>query len=92
MGPPTLTRGCICSIAGAGILFMFYGLYYGVLSRDVAELCSGWMASAIGFYAETDALPRKQPDKDICAICGDGLDHQCGPAWRWHPPPIGGRR
>jgi hypothetical protein len=27
---------------------MFYGLYYGVLTRDFAEICSSWMASSLG--------------------------------------------
>lgn len=31
-----------------GILFVFYGLYYGVLGRDIAEICADKMASHIG--------------------------------------------
>ena len=31
-----------------GLLFLFYGLYYGVLGRDVAEICADRMASLIG--------------------------------------------
>lgn len=31
-----------------GILFLFYGLYFGVLGRDVAEICADTMASHIG--------------------------------------------
>ena len=27
---------------------MFYGIYYGVLGRDIAEICSDSMASKIG--------------------------------------------
>jgi RING finger protein 121 len=27
---------------------MFYGVYYGVLGRDIAEICSDTMASKIG--------------------------------------------
>jgi hypothetical protein len=38
-------------MASASILFMFYGLYYGVLSRDFAEICSSWMASSLGVRA-----------------------------------------
>ena len=31
-----------------GILLLFYGLYYGIISRDFAEICSETMASTIG--------------------------------------------
>lgn len=31
-----------------GFLFLFYGLYYGVLGRDIAEICADRMASHIG--------------------------------------------
>lgn len=40
-----------------GLLFVFYGLYYGVLGRDLSEICSDKMACNIGvsesncFYA-----------------------------------------
>lgn len=32
----------------AGIMLLFYGLYYGVLGRDFAEICADSMASHIG--------------------------------------------
>ena len=31
-----------------GLLLLFYGLYYGVLGRDFAEICSETMAAHIG--------------------------------------------
>ena len=31
-----------------GLLVMFYGLYFGVVSRDIAEVCSDTMAAHIG--------------------------------------------
>lgn len=31
-----------------GLLFVFYGLYYGVLGRDVSEICTDKMAAHIG--------------------------------------------
>ena len=34
----------------AGVLLLFYGMYYGVLCRDIAEICSDRMASKIGYY------------------------------------------
>jgi len=30
------------------LMLMFYGIYYGVLGRDIAEICSDLMASKIG--------------------------------------------
>lgn len=31
-----------------GLLFLFYGLYFGVLGRDIAEICADKMAAHIG--------------------------------------------
>lgn len=31
-----------------GMLFIFYGLYYGVLGRDISEICADKMAAHIG--------------------------------------------
>lgn len=36
-----------------GLLLIFYGLYYGVLGRDFAEICSESMASHIGVSSQT---------------------------------------
>ncbi|XP_021099008.1 RING finger protein 121 isoform X2 [Heterocephalus glaber] len=33
-----------------GISLLFYGLYYGVLERDFAEMCADYMASTIGIW------------------------------------------
>ena len=32
----------------AGVIIIFYGLYYGVLGRDCAELCADKMAAKMG--------------------------------------------
>lgn len=34
-----------------GLLFVFYGLYYGVLGRDISEICADKMASHVGVSA-----------------------------------------
>lgn len=34
-----------------GLLFVFYGLYYGVLGRDISEICADKMASHVGVRA-----------------------------------------
>jgi RING finger protein 121 len=31
-----------------GLLLMFYALYYGVMARDIAEICTEKMVSQIG--------------------------------------------
>lgn len=39
-----------------GVVMLFYGLYYGVMGRDFAEICSDYMASTIGVETFTQAL------------------------------------
>ena len=34
--------------AEVGLLTLFYGLYFGVLGRDFAEICADKMASKLG--------------------------------------------
>ncbi|KAH8556263.1 RING finger protein 121-like protein [Umbelopsis sp. PMI_123] len=52
-----------------GIMFLSYGLYFGVLGRDLVEICSDRMAATIGYYSR-DGLPNKHLRENICAICG----------------------
>ena len=33
---------------GTGVTIIFYGLYYGVLGRDCAEICTDKMAAKMG--------------------------------------------
>ncbi|KAL0273373.1 UNVERIFIED_CONTAM: hypothetical protein PYX00_006055 [Menopon gallinae] len=55
-----------------GMLLVFYGLYYGVLGRDVAEICADKMACHIGYYSPK-GIPTRSLDKDVCAVCGNKL-------------------
>lgn len=55
-----------------GLLLLFYGLYLGVVSRDLAEVCTDTMASKLGYYSTT-GLPSRQLDPDTCALCGNKL-------------------
>lgn len=50
------------------IMLMFYGIYYGVLARDIAEVCSDSMASKIGYYSEK-GMSQRNLESNICAIC-----------------------
>lgn len=36
-----------------GVSLLFYGLYYGVLGRDFAEMCADFMASTVGVSRQT---------------------------------------
>lgn len=40
----------------SGTLMLFYGLYFGVLGRDVAEICADTMASHIGVSTSLNIL------------------------------------
>ncbi|XP_054205730.1 RING finger protein 175 isoform X1 [Homo sapiens] len=55
-----------------GIVSLFYGLYYGVMGRDFAEICSDYMASTIGFYS-VSRLPTRSLSDNICAVCGQKI-------------------
>jgi len=57
---------------GAGVTIIFYGLYYGVLGRDCAEICTDKMAAKMGYYTES-SLPSKRLASNICAVCGQEL-------------------
>ncbi|KAJ8297928.1 hypothetical protein KUTeg_024459 [Tegillarca granosa] len=40
-----------------GLLLLFYGLYYGVVARDFAEVCAEVMAAQIGVSMNTVNCP-----------------------------------
>jgi hypothetical protein len=40
----------------SGLLVLFYGLYFGVLARDFAEICAARMASTIGVSCLAEQL------------------------------------
>ncbi|KFR08659.1 RING finger protein 175, partial [Nipponia nippon] len=50
------------------VTLLFYGLYYGVMGRDLAEICSDNMASTIGFYS-ISGIPTSNLSNDICTVC-----------------------
>ncbi|XP_064878084.1 RING finger protein 175 isoform X2 [Oncorhynchus nerka] len=55
-----------------GVIMLFYGLYYGVMGRDFAEICSDYMASTIGYY-NLGGMPSRSLTDDICAVCGQKI-------------------
>ena len=52
------------------ILLLFYGVYFGVITKDIADMCTDRMASTIGYFSE-DGMPMKHLDKTTCGICGE---------------------
>ncbi|KAI9219837.1 hypothetical protein BC828DRAFT_385086 [Blastocladiella britannica] len=70
-----------------GMLTMFYGLYFGVLSRDLVEVLADHMASSIGYYSP-EGLPQKYLRESTCAVCGDTtLTHPDANSNPDHPNP-----
>ncbi|RUO97153.1 hypothetical protein BC936DRAFT_140889 [Jimgerdemannia flammicorona] len=61
----------------AGILFLSYGLYFGVLGRDFVEICSDRMAATVGYYSK-DGFPRKHLRSHICAVCNQATSIPVG--------------
>lgn len=55
-----------------GVSLLFYGLYYGVLGRDFAEMCADFMASTVGYYSAS-GMPTKHLSDSICAVCGQPI-------------------
>jgi len=53
-----------------GFLMLFYGIYYGVLTRDFTDFLVDILAANIGYYSPSSSLPSKQLRSSICAICG----------------------
>lgn len=54
------------------LLIIFYGTYYGVLGRDLSELCTDKIAIHIGYY-NLEGIPTKSLPKDLCALCAHKL-------------------
>ncbi|EGG23123.1 hypothetical protein DFA_05253 [Cavenderia fasciculata] len=51
---------------------LFYGLYFGVLGRDFAEICSNRIASILGLGGSR--LPITKASNNYCAVCSGYLD------------------
>ncbi|KAJ2269120.1 hypothetical protein EV176_004716 [Coemansia sp. RSA 451] len=58
----------------SSLITVFYGLYFGLMSRDLVTLCSDKMAATLG-YASSNGLPTKHLPHTVCCICGDGLGY-----------------
>jgi len=58
-----------------GIHLLFYGLYFGVLDRDCAELCTDSMSAEMGTNTVVTRaeLPSKRLNPNMCVICNEPL-------------------
>lgn len=45
-----------------GVSMLFYGLYYGVLGRDFAEMCADFMASTVGVSVAWSRVERERQE------------------------------
>ncbi len=71
-------------MGGFAVMLMFYGLFYGVIGRDLAVLCADKMAASLGYASSAAAgLPQRggagsggggSGGGAVCAICCDTLD------------------
>ena len=66
--PPTLSEDFLFS--DFAIILLFYGVYFGVINKDIADLCTDKMASTIGYFSE-DGMPMQHLDETTCGICGE---------------------
>ncbi|KAJ3110483.1 hypothetical protein HDU96_006535 [Phlyctochytrium bullatum] len=71
----------------AGIVMLFYGLYFGTLGRDFVDRLSDRMAIRTGYFSRT-GFPKKHLRPNVCAICGDSTDlgrtHAAGESSKLH--------
>jgi len=64
--------GLVCLFLGIdSFQILFYSLYFGVLSRDLSELCSDKIANVLGLGGAK--LPTLQTSNSVCAICTTSL-------------------
>jgi len=66
--------GLADKIAYYGGLLFFFGLYFGVLSRDCSEMCTDRMAATMG-YGKKGHMPNRRYDPTVCLLCGDALNY-----------------
>lgn len=65
-----LLFGLPAYVAAWSLRSLFYGLYFGVLGRDVAEICSWRMNQSMGYTKKDDDEPQRVLPDNICALCG----------------------
>ncbi|KAM7538450.1 hypothetical protein Aperf_G00000070419 [Anoplocephala perfoliata] len=51
-----------------GGLVLFYGVYFGLVARDFAEVCTDKMAVRISYFSDS-GIPLRRIDPGVCALC-----------------------
>eukprot|EP00899_Mesostigma_viride_P018973 jgi/Mesvir1/27077/Mv20768-RA.1 len=61
----------------AGLLFLFYGLYYGVMVRDCSAVCADRMITVLGFvnrsHGKEGGAAAHPLSTNMCALCGNEM-------------------
>ena len=52
---------------------VIYGVYFGVVTRDLAELAAETMASSLGYSKKDDGDSARPVPRGLCALCGEDL-------------------
>ena len=56
-------------------LCLYYGFYFGVVIRDLSDLCTTSIAKKVGYYSEDgkgkqNKMINRNLAPNVCAICG----------------------
>ncbi|KAI6648475.1 RING finger protein [Oopsacas minuta] len=70
---PTLNKNYLDVITETGVLLIFYGLYYGLLGRDLAEYCVDNMSATFKFSKECSESEDNVIDDLQCYVCNQSL-------------------
>ncbi|XP_011405198.2 PREDICTED: RING finger protein 121-like [Amphimedon queenslandica] len=60
-------------ILETGVTLVFYGVYYGVMGRDCAEVCLDYMSAAMTYTTGGQSLPKIELASNMCAVCGQRI-------------------
>jgi len=55
-----------------GIMLLFYGIYFGLLGRDSAEICCDLLANSFG-YTSKSGMPIRSAPANACSLCQKSL-------------------
>jgi RING finger protein 121 len=65
------------SFAAVGFQLFYHGLYFGVVGRDIAELCAEYIKNSLGYCAKKDDDMEVEIPANLCALCGEDFPEDC---------------
>ena len=65
--------GKVWGLGYFAVMLLFYGLFYGVIVRDLAALCADKMAQTLGYDSKGESMPNRVASARVCAICAETL-------------------